>query len=117
MPHTSSKRSPGGSRIGYIGGVIGIIIGILYFLFASISTLVHLFHSVPVGSFVAGVLGVIFGLFSVISAGIARRDGAFGGVLLIIAAILGFYFVSGIYVISSVIVLIAGLVAIVEYLK
>ncbi len=117
MASTHSRRSQSGERIGYIGGVIGIIIGILYFLFASISTLVQLFHHIPVGSFVSGVLGVVFGLFSIISAGVARRDAALGGILLIVSAVLGFYFIDGLYVISSIIVLIAGLIAIVDYVR
>ncbi len=112
-----SKRSPGGSKIGFIGGALGVIIGILYLVFASILTLVRLFHYVPVGSFISGILGIVFGIFAVASGESARRDSALGGVLLIVAAILGFYFVGGVYVISSVIVLIAGIVAIVDYLR
>lgn len=111
------KKSEGGSKIGFLGGAIGIVIGILYFLFAGIVTLVHLFHSIPVSSFVSSVLGVIFGLFALAAAGTARKDSAMGGVLLIVAAILGLYFVNGIYTISSVIVLIAGIVAIVDYVR
>lgn len=117
MASTHTRRSRGGERIGYLGGVLGIIIGVLYFLFASISTLIQLFHHIPVGTYVAGILGVIFGLFSIISAGVARRDAAVGGILLIISAILGFYFIGGLYLISSVIVLIAGIVALVDYVR
>ncbi len=112
-----SKRSPVGYKIGFVGGVIGVIIGILYFVFASVVTLVHLFHNVPVGSFVSSVLAVIFGVFAIGFATSARRDSAIGGILLVIDAILGFYFVGGLYVISSVIVLIAGIVAIVDYAR
>ena len=117
MSSKGSRRSPSGSRIGYLGGVIWVILGILYLLFASVSTLVHLFHYIPVGSFISGILGIVFGLFSIISAGTARRDAAIGGVLLIVSAVLGFYFVGGLYVISSIIVLIAGLIALVEYIR
>lgn len=111
------KRSSLGARIGFIGGAIGVILGVIYFLAASILTVVQLFHHVPVGSFIQGVLGVIFGIFAIVGAGTARRDSAMGAVLLIVAAILGFYFIDSLYVISSVIVLIAGIVAIVDYAK
>lgn len=117
MATRHTRKSRGGERIGYLGGVIGVILGVLYFLFASISTLIQLFHHIPVGSFAAGIMGIVFGLFSMISAGVARRDAALGGVLLVISAILGITLIGGLYLISSIIVLIAGLLAIVDYAK
>lgn len=111
------KKSPSGSKIGVIGGVIGIILGILSFLYASVITIIHLFHNVPGTTFVSSVLGVVFGILAVVSAGTARRDSLMGGILLIIFAFLGFYFVGGLYVISSIIVFIAGLVAIFDYVR
>lgn len=111
------KRSPNGSKIGVIGGAIGIILGVLSFLYASILTVVHLFHNLPAGTFVSSILGVIFGFLAVASAGTARKDSLLGGILLIIFAFLGFYFVGGLYVISSILVFIAGLVAIYDYVR
>lgn len=112
-----AKRSIGAYKIGVVGGIIGIIIGVLSFLFASIVTLVHLFHYVPVTSFVSAILGVVFGIFAIGFSSTARKDSIVGGILLIIIAVLGFYFVGGLYVISSIIVLIAGIVALVDYVK
>lgn len=112
-----AKRSNGAYKIGVVGGIIGIIIGVLSFLFASIVTLVHLFHNVPVNSFVSAILGVVFGVFAIVFSSTAKKDSIIGGILLIIIAVLGFYFVEGLYAISSIIVLIAGIVALVDYAR
>lgn len=112
-----AKRSNGAYKIGVVGGIIGIIIGVLSFLFDSIVTLVHLFHNVPVNSFVSAILGVVFGVFAIVFSSTAKKDSIIGGILLIIIAVLGFYFVEGLYAISSIIVLIAGIVALVDYAR
>lgn len=111
------KRSPNGSKIGFIGGVIGIILGILSFLYASIVTLVTLFRHAPLGTFVSSVLGVVFGILFIVGAGIARKDSLVGGIVLIVFSIAALIYVPGLYVIASVITLIGGLVAIYDYVR
>lgn len=112
------KRSRTGSKVGFIGGAIGIILGILYFLYASLVTVVHLFHTIPVGSFYSGIVGIVVGILSIIAAGIARRDSLVGGIGLLIMAFIGFSFVGGgLYLIADVIVLVGGIVAIADYIK
>lgn len=102
------------SDLGVIGGAVGIIIGALSFIVSGILSLVHFrFESGIVTSLVAIVIGFV----AIFSAGVVRKDRLMGGVLLVIVAILGFELVGGIYVISSIIVLVAGIIGLVEHFR
>lgn len=102
------------SDLGVVGGVIGIIIGALSFIVTGISSLIHLHFQSGV---VTALVAVVIGFVAIFSAGIVRRDRLMGGILLIVVSVLGFELVGGLYIISSIIVLIAGVIALVEHFR
>lgn len=102
------------SDLGMLGGVIGIIIGALSFIVSGILSVVHLRFESGV---VTSILAMLLGLIAIFGAGITRRDRLVGGIVMIVIAILGFELVGELYLISSVIVLIAGIIALVEHFR
>lgn len=102
------------SDLGVIGGVVGIVIGALTFIVSGILSLVHLRFQSGV---ITSIIAVVIGFIALFSAGVARKDRLMGGILLIIVSVLGFEIVGGLYIISSIIVLIAGVIALVEHFR
>ena len=102
------------SILGTFGGIIGIIIGALSFIISGIESVVRLhFQNAVVNSIIMVVLAFI----ALFGAGITRRDRLVGGVVMVFAAILGFALFDGFYLISSIIVLLAGIIALVEHFR
>lgn len=102
------------SGLGVLGGVIGIVIGILSFIISGILSLVHLRFQSGV---ITGVVAVVIGLLAIFGAGITRKDRLVGGIVMVIIAALGFELVGGFYIISSILVLLAGIISLVEYFR
>ncbi len=100
--------------LGTLGGLVGLVIGGLSFIISGIVSLVRLHFQSAV---VASVIMVVIALISLFGAGLSRKDRLMGGVVMIIAAILGFYMSAGFYLISSIIVLLAGIIALVEHFR
>ncbi len=102
------------SDLGVLGGVIGIIIGALSFIVSGILSLVQLrFES----GIVIGIVAVVLGFLAIFGAGVTRRDRLVGGIVMIVIAALGFELVGGFYIISSILVLVAGIIALVEHFR
>lgn len=93
-----------------IGGVLGIIVSILVMIGGSFLAGIW----AEAGEAVAGV-----GLFALIASAvgiaggiITAKNGIIGGILMLIGAVAGFVFLSWIYIISAVLLLIGGLLGI-----
>lgn len=102
------------SNLGILGGAIGIIIGALSFIWSSISSLVHLRFEYGV---VTSIIAIVLGILAMVGAGISLRDRLVGGVFMIVIAIIGFTEISGLYAISSILVLLSGILALVEHYR
>lgn len=100
------------SNLGMLGGVIGIVIGVLSFIWTSISSLIHLRLEYGL---VTSVVAVVLGILAMVGAGIERKDRVTGGIFLVVVAIVGFAEIQGFYVISSILVLLAGIIALVKH--
>lgn len=102
------------SDFGLLGGLIGIIIGVLTFIVSGIQSLLHLrFES----GLIISVVAVFLGILGMAGAGVTSRDRLIGGVVMIVVALLGFEIVGGFYIISSIILLIAGIIALIEHFR
>ncbi len=102
------------SNLGILGGVIGIVIGALSFIWSSISSLVHLRLEFGL---VTSIIAVLLGFLATVGAGLDRRDRLSGGVFMIVIAVIGFAEIGGLYAISSILVLLAGILALVEHYR
>lgn len=102
------------SNLGILGGVIGIVLGVLGFIWSSISSIVNL--RIEYG-LVTSVIAVVLGFLAMVGANIDRRDRLTGGVFMIVIAIIGFAEIGGLYAISSLLVLLAGVLALVEHYR
>ncbi len=102
------------SNLGILGGVIGIIFGVLSFIWSSISSLVNLRLEYGL---VTSVIAVVLGFLATVGAGIDRKDRLTGGIFMIVIAVIGFAEVGGLYAISSILVLLAGILALVEHYR
>ena len=102
------------SNLGMLGGVIGIVIGALSFIWTSVSSLVHLRFEYGV---VTSIVAVVLGFLATVGAGLDRKDRLTGGVFMIVIAIIGFAEIGGLYIISSLLVLLAGILALVEHYR
>lgn len=102
------------SDIGMLGGLLGIIIGALSFVISGILSIVHLRVESGV---VTSVVAMLLGLIGIFGAGVTRRDRLVGGIVMLVVSVLGFSLVNGFYLISSVILLIAGVIALVEHFR
>lgn len=102
------------SDIAVIGGVLGVVIGVLSFVVSGVLSLVHLHIQ---SGLVTSVIAVVIGFIALSFAGLVRKDRLLGGILLIIISVLGFEIVGGLYIISSIIILIAGIIALVEHFR
>lgn len=96
------------ANLGILGGVIGIVIGILSFIWSSVLSIIHLRLQYGL---VTSIVAVILGILAMVGAGIDRKDRLTGGIFMIVIAVVGFIEVQGFYVISSVLVLLAGIIA------
>lgn len=99
------------TALGTLGGVIGLLIGGLSFIVSGIVSLVR-FHFQD--AVIASIIMIVVSFISLFGAGISRKDRLMGGVVMVFAAILGFALSGGFYLISSIIVLLAGIIALVE---
>lgn len=99
------------TALGTLGGAIGLLIGGLSFIISGIVSLVRLHFQ---DSVIASIVMIVVGFISLFGAGLSRRDRLMGGVIMVFAAILGFAITGGFYIISSIIVLLAGIIALVE---
>lgn len=102
------------SGLGTLGGVIGLVIGGLSFLISAIVSAVRLHFQ---SSVIASIIMLVIALTALFGAGLVRRDRLMGGVVMVFAAILGFALSDGFYLISSIIVLLAGIIALVEHFR
>ena len=96
--------------LGLLGGGIGILIGIIGLLVSGVGSLVNLRFEPGV---VTAVVAIVLGLVALFGARASKNDQLIGGAVMITVAVLGFALVSGFYVISSIIVLVAGIIALV----
>jgi hypothetical protein len=101
-------------QLGALGGAIGLLIGILSFIIGGIVSVVRLHFQ---NSVVASIIMMVISVIALFGAGLSRRDRLIGGIVMVFAAILGFAISDGFFLISSIIVLLAGIIALVEQFR
>ena len=102
------------STIGTIGGILGLIIGGLSFIISAIISAVRLHFQNAV---ITSIVMVVIAFIALFGAGMSRRDKLIGGVVMVFSAILGFAITDGFYILSSIIVLLGGIIALVEHFR
>lgn len=107
-----SKKTDAG--IGALGGILGIIIGILSFIIGGILSIVHLRFETAL---VTGIIAIVIGMLALFGSGISTKDRLVGGIVMIVVAALGIELVGGIYIVSSILVLVAGIISLVEHFR
>lgn len=100
--------------LGTLGGIIGLIIGGLSFIIGGIVSVVRLHFQ---NSVINSIIMIVIAFIALSGAGLSGRDRLMGGVVMVFSAILGFVLADGFYLISSIIVLLAGIIALVEHYR
>lgn len=111
VPEKSKSRT-GEMILGIIGGLIGIIAGILAISIGGIAGVFGVDHA---PSIIGGGFGaILLGIIGIVGGAIANKNNKYAGYLMLISGIFGFIAVSAFWIISGLILIIGGALALRE---